>query len=36
MAQQYASSPHNRGVRVLHLTDRLTDRGGAHLVEELS
>jgi hypothetical protein len=36
MAQQYASSPHNRGVRVLHLTDRLTDRGGAHRVEELS
>ncbi len=30
MPQQYASSPHNRSVRVLHLTDRLTDRGGAH------
>ena len=30
MPQQYARSPHNRGVRVLHLTDRLTDRGGAH------
>ena len=30
MPQQYASWPHNPGVRVLHLTDRLTDRGGAH------
>jgi glycosyltransferase involved in cell wall biosynthesis len=30
MPQQYASSPHNPGVRVLHLTDRVTDRGGAH------
>jgi hypothetical protein len=30
MPQQYARSPHNPGVRVLHLTDRLTD------VDELS